>query len=97
MRINNNNNNNDNDNNNNYYYYKVEHNRPDLVVVDKQQAVCQIIDVAAPGDAGVELKEKEKIDKYQDLAKELRKLRKVKTSVAPFGTWDNSKRISWPC
>ena len=96
MRNNNNNDNNDNDNNNDYYYYKVEHNRPDLVVVDKQQAVCQIIDVAAPGDARVELKEKEKIDKYQDLAKELRKLRKVKTSVAPRGTWDNRKRISWP-
>ena len=56
----------------------------------------QIIDVAVPGDARVELKEKEKIDKYQDLAKELRKLWKVKTSVAPCGTWDNPKRISWP-
>ena len=95
MRNNNNNDDNDNDNNN-YYYYKVEHNRPDLVVVDKQQAVCQIIDVAAPGDARVELKEKEKIDKYQDLAKELRKLWKVKTRVAPRGTWDNPRRISWP-
>ena len=40
-----------------------------------------IIDVAVPGDATVELKEKEKIDKYQDQAKELRKLWKVKTRV----------------
>ena len=45
----------------------------------------QIIDVAVPGDARVELKEKEKIDKYQDLAKELRKLWKVKTRVEPLG------------
>ena len=96
MRNNNNNDNNNNDNNNNYYYYKVEHNRPDLVVVDKQQAVCQIIDVTVPGDARVELKEKEKIDKYQHLEKELRKLRKVKTSVAPRGTWAIPKGISWP-
>ena len=44
----------------------------------------QIIDVAVPGDAKVELKEKEKIDKYQDLAKELRKLWKVKTRVVPI-------------
>ena len=44
----------------------------------------QIIDVALPGDAKVELKEKEKIDKYQDLAKELRKLWKVKTRVVPI-------------
>ena len=44
----------------------------------------QIIDVAIPGDARVELKEKEKIDKYQDLAKELRKPWKVKTRVVPI-------------
>ena len=44
----------------------------------------QIIDVAVSGDAKVELKEKEKIDKYQDLAKELRKLWKVKTRVVPI-------------
>ena len=44
----------------------------------------QIIDVAVPGDAWVKLKEKEKIDKYQDLAKELRKLWKVKTRVVPI-------------
>ena len=44
----------------------------------------QIIDLAVPGDARVELKEKEKIDKYQDLAKELRKLWKVKTRVVPI-------------
>ena len=50
--------------------HQLEHNRPDLVVVDKQQAVCQIIDAAVPGKARVELKEKETIDKYQDLARE---------------------------
>ena len=44
----------------------------------------QIIDVAVPGDARAEQKEKEKIDKYQDLAKELRKLWKVKTRVVPI-------------
>ena len=54
--------------------HQLEHKSSDLVEVDKQQAVCRIIDVAVPGDARVELKEKEKIDKYQDLAKELKKL-----------------------
>ncbi|CAH3032949.1 unnamed protein product, partial [Porites evermanni] len=47
----------------------------------------QIIDVAVPGDATVKLKEKEKIEKYQDLAKELRKLWKVKTRVVPIIRW----------
>ena len=63
--------------------HQLEHKGPDLVEVDKQQAVCQIIDVAVPGDARVELKEKEKIDKYQDLAKEFKKLWKVKIRVVP--------------
>ena len=51
--------------------YQLEHNRADLVV-DIQQAVCQIIDVAVPEDARAELKKKEKIGKYQDLARELK-------------------------
>lgn len=51
--------------------HQIEHNRSDLVVVDKQQAVCQIIEVAVPGDAGVRLKEKVG-DKRK--AKEWRKL-----------------------
>ena len=40
--------------------HQLEHKRPDLVEADKQQAICQIIDVDVPGDVRVELKEKEK-------------------------------------
>ena len=35
----------------------------------------------------MELKEKENIDKYQDLARELRKLWKVKARVVPIVIW----------
>ena len=38
--------------------HRLEHNRPDLVLVDKQQAVWQIIDIPVPRDARVELKDK---------------------------------------
>ena len=38
--------------------HRLEHNRPDLVLVDKQEAVWQIIDIPVPRDARVELKEK---------------------------------------
>ena len=68
---------------------QLEHNRPDLVVLDKQQAVCQIIAVAVPGDGRVELKEKEKIDKYQDLVRENKSC-----AYCYWGTWDNPKRMS---
>ena len=45
----------------------IETQRPDLVVVDKKRRTCKIIDFAVPGDSTIEEKEKEKIEKYQDL------------------------------
>ena len=48
--------------------------RPDLVVVDKKRRTCKIIDFAVPGDSRIEEKEKEKIEKYQDLRRELQKI-----------------------
>ena len=41
----------------------------DLVVVDKGRS-CKIIDFAVPGDSRIEEKEKDKIEKYQDLGRE---------------------------
>ena len=56
--------------------------RPDLIVLDKKNKVCQNIDFAVPYDTGVVQKEAEKIEKYQDLARELR-IWKVKTQIIP--------------
>ena len=59
----------------------IEHRRPDVVVLDKHEKMCHLIDIAVPGDCRVEAKENEKVQKYQDLARELRKLRQVKVKV----------------
>ena len=48
----------------------IEARRPDLVVVDKKERSCKIIDFAVPGDSRIEEKEKDKIEKYQDLGTE---------------------------
>ena len=45
----------------------IEAGRPDLVIVDKKERSCKIIDFAVPGDSRIEQKEKDKIEKYQDL------------------------------
>ena len=45
-----------------------------MVVVDKKRRTCKIIDFAVPGDSRIEEKEKEKIEKYQDLRRELQKI-----------------------
>jgi len=62
----------------------IEARRPDLVVVDKKKRTCKIIDFAVPGDSRIEDKEKEKVEKYQDLARELQKIWNVRVKVIPL-------------
>ena len=71
--------------------YVIEARRPDMIVVEKRNKCCKIIDFAITYDSRIEEKEVEKVVKYKDLARELRKLWKMKTMVIPivigtFGT-----------
>ena len=59
----------------------IEARRPDLVVVDKKARTCKIIDFAVPGDSRIEEKEKDKVEKYQDLGRELQKIWNVKVKI----------------
>ena len=61
----------------------IEAQRPDLVLVDKEK-ICKIIDFAVPGDSRIEEKEKDKIEKYQDLGRELQKIWNVKVKIIPL-------------
>ena len=49
-----------------------------MVAVDKKERSCKIIDFAVPGDSKIEEKEKDKIEKYQDVGRELQKIWNVK-------------------
>ena len=51
------------------------------MLVDKSKKSCHIIDVAVPEDSGVKEKEAEKVEKHQNLARELRRMWKVKTKT----------------
>ena len=62
----------------------MEDRRPDLVVVDKKRRTCKIIDFAVPGDSRIEDKEQEKIEKYQDLRRELQKIWNVGVKIIPL-------------
>ena len=57
--------------------------RPDAVVVDKKKRSCKIIDFAVPGDSRIE-EEEDKIETYQDLGRELRKIWNVKVKIIPL-------------
>ena len=63
----------------------IEARRPDLIVVDKKERSCKIIDFAVSGDSSLEEKEKGKIDKYHDLGRELHKIWNVKVKIIPLG------------
>ena len=65
-------------------YHVIEARRPDLVLVDKKRGTCKIIDFAIPGDSRIEEKEKEKVEKYQDLRRELQKIWNVRVKVIPL-------------
>ena len=52
-----------------------------LAIIDGR--MCHLNDIAVSGDSRVESKENEKVQKYQDLARELRKLWEVKVNVVP--------------
>ena len=62
----------------------IEAGRPDLLVVDKKERCCKIIDFAVLGDGRIEEKEKDKTEKYQDLGRELQKIWNVKVKIIPL-------------
>ena len=59
----------------------IEARRPNLVVVDKKERSCKIIDFAVRGDSRIEEKEKDKIEEYQELGRELQKIWNVKVKI----------------
>ena len=50
----------------------------------KKKRICKIVDFAVPVDHRINLKESEKKDKYPDLARELKKLWKMKVTIVPI-------------
>lgn len=59
-------------------------NRPDLIVKDKKQKQCLIIDVAIPSDYNITKKEAEKMIKYKDLQIEIQRMWNLKAIVIPI-------------
>ena len=55
-----------------------EARRPDIIVIDKKERKGLIIDIAVPADVRVEEKEREKVEKYQDLKREIGRLWNLK-------------------
>ena len=61
----------------------IEARRPDMIVTERETKFAKIIDFAIPHDSRVNSKEVEKIEKYQDLAREIKKLWGMRVTVIP--------------
>ena len=50
-------------------------NRPDIVVKDKKQRTCQLIEISVPTERKTSIKTTEKLSKYKDLEIEIEKMK----------------------
>ena len=62
----------------------IECRRPDIVVVLKKEKECKVIDSAVPGDCRIGIKEAEKVEKCEELKREIRKIWAMKKEVIPI-------------
>ena len=58
--------------------------RPDLIIINKKERICKIVDFAVPADHSIKLKKCEKKDKYLNLARELKKQWNMKVTIVPI-------------
>ena len=63
---------------------EIEHQMPEIVVIDKEKTECKIIDIALPGYESIKVKEPEKVTKYQVLRLQVQKLWDVKATFMPI-------------
>ena len=61
----------------------VAHNRPDIISVVKAIRKWTIIDIAIPGDFNVVRTEDWKVEKYQDLAFDVKRIHHLETAILP--------------
>ena len=73
----------------------IEARRPDIIVIDKKERKGLIIDIAVPADVRVEEKEREKVEKYQDLKREIGRLWNLSggCTCSYRGPWKCHQRI----
>jgi len=62
---------------------EVTANRPDVIIGNKKEKTCTLIDVAIPADRNVVQKEAEKKLKYKNLCIEIKRMWNLKCTIVP--------------
>ena len=79
---------------------EIHSRKPDVVVVNKNERSCAIIDIAVPVDIRVSEKEKEKIKRYQKLKREIKRvwnIRSINDIPVVVGTLDSTSKKLKKC
>ena len=63
---------------------KLEDNRPNVILINRQDKAWAIVELSVPWDKNVLLKEEEKIQWYIPLAKEIFKVHGFSTKIVPI-------------
>ena len=61
----------------------IKANKPDIIIKDKQEKTCMLIDMAIPSDRNPSARVAEKLSKYEDLEIEITKMCGLKTITVP--------------
>jgi len=78
--------------------HAIEARRTDIVVANKQERKCTIIDIAVPADNRIGEKENEKVEKYQGLKREIARMwnmRAVQVVPIVVGSLGSVTKKTW--
>ena len=62
---------------------EIKANRPDIIIKNKEEKTCLMIDMTVPSERNVTIKEVEKLSKYKDLEIEVSRMWEMKTTTIP--------------
>ena len=62
---------------------EIKANRPDIVIKDKQEKSCLLIDMSIPTEKNTSVKVTENLSKYKDLGIEIERMWGTKTTTIP--------------
>ena len=62
---------------------EIKANRPDIVVKDKENKTCLLIDMSVPTERNISIKTMEKLSKYKDLEIEIERMWGLKATIVP--------------
>ena len=69
-----------------YKQTKIDHNKPDLIFLEKKEKIFYMVDAACPFDPQTEKKEKDKLKNYTDLKMWKNEVTKVYIVLVVIGT-----------